>query len=74
MLPRLVELTPDGGAYLNEADFQQTNFQYVFYGKNYAKLKAIKKKYDPLDTFFGLTSVGSEHWEVQDDGRLCRLP
>ncbi|KAL9027762.1 MAG: hypothetical protein Q9196_003766, partial [Gyalolechia fulgens] len=60
LLPILEDLTPNGGAYLNEADFQQPDFQQVFYGDNYPRLRAIKAKYDPLDTFYALTAVGSE--------------
>ncbi|KAL8893389.1 MAG: hypothetical protein Q9192_005317 [Flavoplaca navasiana] len=34
-LPALAQLTPNGGAYINEADFQQSDFQNVLYGVNY---------------------------------------
>jgi hypothetical protein len=71
-IPALAELTPDGAAYLNEADFRQPDFQQVFYGANYEKLLAIKRKYDPNDMFYGLTAVGSEAWRIEYDGRLCK--
>ncbi|OTA53870.1 FAD binding domain-containing protein [Hypoxylon sp. EC38] len=71
-VPKLAELTPDGGAYLNEADFRQPDFQRVFYGNNYDRLLSIKHKYDPYDIFYGPTAVGSESWQVETDGRLCR--
>lgn len=71
-MPILAELTPGGGAYLNEADRNQADWQDVFYGDNYAKLKAIKKIYDPCSTFYALTGVGSDDWTVQSDGRLCK--
>lgn len=73
-LPLLENLTPNGGAYLNEADFQQPNFQEVLYGAaNYPRLKAIKAKYDPLDIFYAITAVGSEDWyeDQSQGGRLC---
>ncbi|KAI0896945.1 FAD binding domain protein [Annulohypoxylon nitens] len=70
--PALEKLTPGGGAYLNEADFNQPNWQEVFYGPNYPKLLAIKKIYDPNGIFWGPTVVGSEAWEETSDGRLCR--
>jgi hypothetical protein len=73
LVPRLEKLTPEGGAYLNEADPNQPDFQRVFYGKNYAKLREVKRKYDPFDIFYGLTSVGSDEWEVKSDGRLCKI-
>ncbi|CRG84835.1 hypothetical protein PISL3812_02024 [Talaromyces islandicus] len=73
LLPRLEELTPGGGAYLNEADPHQPNWQRTFYGANYGRLLAIKARYDPDSIFYALTGVGSENWEQRDDGRLCRL-
>ena len=76
LIPILAKLTPNGGAYINEADFQQPDFQNVFYGANYPTLKAIKKKYDPHDMFYAITAVGSENWheDQTDGGRLCRVP
>lgn len=72
IMPQLEALTPGGGAYLNEADFRQPNWQNVFYGVNYDDLKSIKIKYDPYGLFYGLTAVGSENWTTRSDGRLCR--
>ncbi|RYP13205.1 hypothetical protein DL765_006996 [Monosporascus sp. GIB2] len=72
LAPALEALTPGGGAYLNEADIHQPNFQDALYGSNYARLKEIKEKYDPHDLFFGPTAVGSENWRIEDNGRLCR--
>lgn len=72
LVPALDKLTTSGAAYLNEADFNEPNWQQVFYGENYAKLSAIKKKYDPNDLFWAPTAVGSETWEVAADGRLCK--
>ncbi|KAG8704459.1 hypothetical protein FRC08_002213 [Ceratobasidium sp. 394] len=41
-------LTPQGGAYLNEADVYEPNASTSFWGSdNYAKLWAVKQKYDP---------------------------
>ncbi|GAP85605.2 putative FAD binding domain-containing protein [Rosellinia necatrix] len=70
--PPLVKLTPGGAAYLNEANFNQPDWQQSFYGENYAKLLAIKKKYDPHNVFWGKTAVGSEALQVEADGRLCK--
>lgn len=74
-VPSLEALTPGGGAYLNEGDINQKNFQQVFYGANYKKLYWIKQRYDPHGLFYGLTAVGSENWEyrMRTDGRLCRV-
>ncbi|CAI7650954.1 unnamed protein product [Penicillium glandicola] len=73
LMPRLEELTPGGGAYLNEADPNQRDWQNVFYGDNYDTLLRIKKKYDPNNRFYAFKAVGSEAWTVTDNGRLCRL-
>ena len=58
----------NAGAYSNEADSLEADFQTTFYGPNYSKLSAIKAKYDPNDLFIVKTGVGSERWS--DDG-LC---
>lgn len=70
--PALEDITPGGGAYLNEADINQPDWQRTFYGTNYAKLLSIKNRYDPDHIFWGPTAVGSERWERSADGRLCR--
>lgn len=72
LMPKLEAVTPGSGAYLNEADFQQPNWQDTFFGANYPKLKAIKAKYDPRGVFYILKGVGSEAWKVSTDGRMCR--
>ncbi|KAF2870143.1 FAD/FMN-containing isoamyl alcohol oxidase MreA [Massariosphaeria phaeospora] len=72
LLPRLEKLTPNGGAYLNEADFQAPDFKSLFYGAHYDMLESIKARYDPLDMFYAKTAVGSDRWTQQANGRLCR--
>ncbi|KAJ7678060.1 FAD-binding domain-containing protein [Mycena polygramma] len=70
-LPILEEMTgSDAGAYSNEADLLEPNFQTTFFGPNYAKLSAIKRKYDPEDLFIVGAGVGSERW---DEWGLCKL-
>ncbi|KAL4744870.1 hypothetical protein BDW72DRAFT_212044 [Aspergillus terricola var. indicus] len=72
-IPSLTAVTgPESGAYMNEADFQQPDFQSQFFGENYAALSAIKRKYDPQSLFYGNALVGSEEWVAGSDGRLCR--
>jgi hypothetical protein len=71
-MPKIERVTPGSGSYMNEADFQQKNWQSTFYGSNYNKLKDIKKKYDPEFLFYNLMSVGSEAWTVSKQGRMCR--
>ncbi|KAL8959151.1 MAG: hypothetical protein Q9193_003932 [Seirophora villosa] len=47
LVPQLARLTPHGGAYLSEADFQQPGFQKTLYGSNYPMLRAIKTREAP---------------------------
>lgn len=70
--PAFEAATPGSATYLNEGDLQQPNWQDVFYGTNYKRLRDIKKRYDIADLFYGLTAVGSEAWEADSQGRLCR--
>lgn len=72
-LKGLEALTPDGGAYLNEADVAQPDWQRVFYGSHYARLQGVKDRYDPDGVFYAKTAVGSERWEERAGGRLCRV-
>ena len=73
LIPKLAELTPNGSCYLNEGDFNQPDWQNVFYGTNYQGLLSIKNKYDPNHMFYAVTAVGSEYWVPQpNDGRLCK--
>ncbi|KAK7432915.1 hypothetical protein QQZ08_000386 [Neonectria magnoliae] len=71
-MPLIEGVTPGSGSYMNEADFRQPDWQKVFFGGNYAKLLAIKRKWDPSNLFYVLKGVGSEAWSVAADGRMCR--
>ncbi|KAI0173531.1 FAD-binding domain-containing protein [Hypoxylon sp. FL1284] len=73
LLPPLEKLTPDGGVYLNEADFRQPDWQRTMYRDHYERLLDIKHKYDPEGVLYAKTAVGSEEWVEQSDGRLCRV-
>ncbi|KAF2113839.1 hypothetical protein BDV96DRAFT_613654 [Lophiotrema nucula] len=55
----LKSLAPESGSYLNEADAFDSNWQYDFWGANYARLRGIKKR-----------CVGSENWVNDGSGRL----
>ncbi|PSR79604.1 FAD binding domain protein [Coniella lustricola] len=72
-VPQLTALTPGMGAYLNEADFNQPDWQETFFGSNYDALLAIKNEYDPESLFYILKGVGSEAWNVTSEGRMCRV-
>jgi hypothetical protein len=64
--------TPGSGSYVTEAEFRQPDIQTTLWGGNYNKLLRIKKKWDPSDLFYATVSVGSDVWNVQNDGRMCR--
>ncbi|KAL7787163.1 FAD binding domain-containing protein [Trichoderma ceciliae] len=62
------------GAYVNEATFDNPDWKADYFGENYDKLLAIKKKYDPNFVLWQHTSVGADaYWEISKDERLCRV-
>ncbi len=63
----------DASARNPQSDPREVDWKHSFYGPNYEALYDIKKKYDPDCIFYGNTSVGSDEWQVQADGRLCHL-
>jgi hypothetical protein len=70
-VPMLRSLEPGKmGAYGNEADADETDFQESFWGENYPRLRGIKRWRDPGDLFIVRKGVGSESW---DDNGLCRV-
>jgi FAD/FMN-containing dehydrogenase len=52
--------TPGAGAYMNEADYFEPDWQRSFWGENYPKLLQIKRKYDPESLFTCHHCVGSD--------------
>jgi FAD binding domain/Berberine and berberine like len=59
-------VVPKTGSYVAEGDFFDKGWRESFWGTNYAKLLAVKDKYDPDGLFFVHHGVGSERWS--DDG------
>ncbi|RJE24366.1 FAD binding domain protein [Aspergillus sclerotialis] len=69
----LRQLAPDTGAYVNEANPNEPDWQWSFWGPNYPRLQAIKQKYDPDGLFWCLHCVGSEAWTEMKNGTLCPI-
>lgn len=72
IIPQFVDITPDSGAYGNEASFLEADWKASFFGANYDALLAVKNKWDPNDLFYAYKGVGSDVWTVAEDGRMCR--
>jgi FAD/FMN-containing dehydrogenase len=53
-------VTTDSGSYVNETDYFETDWQQSFWGDNYSRLLAIKRRYDPTNLFCVHHGVGSE--------------
>lgn len=68
--PILAALEPDMGAYINEANPNEKNWQQVFWGENYQKLLEIKDKWDRTGLFTCKPCVGSEDWDMES---ICRI-
>ncbi|QQN61711.1 FAD-binding oxidoreductase [Bradyrhizobium diazoefficiens] len=62
---------PNSGAYVNECDYFQSEWQNALWGPNYQRLLAVKRRYDPDGLFFVHHGVGTEGWSA--DG-FTRLP
>lgn len=72
IVPQFVEITPDSGAYGNEASFMEQDWKATFFGSNYDSLLAVKNKWDPNNLFYAYKGVGSDAWTVAADGRMCK--
>ena len=64
---------PDTGAYMNEADRLDPDFEDDFYGQHFQSLSAIKARRDPTSVFYCPTCVGSSEWKENASGLLCRV-
>ena len=59
---RLTKVVPNAGAYVSESDYFQRDWQQAFWGSNYRRLAAAKRRYDPDGLFIVHHGVGSENW------------
>jgi FAD binding domain/Berberine and berberine like len=63
-------IAPNGGAYVSESSFFESDWQHSYWGSNYARLLRVKKKYDPTELFFVHNGVGSEGWSLDGFTKL----
>ncbi|MES1198434.1 MAG: FAD-binding oxidoreductase [Pseudomonadota bacterium] len=54
----------DGGSYVSESDYFNAHWQDAFWGANYPRLRAVKRRYDPDGLFIVHHGVGSEDWNA----------
>jgi len=66
----LRKVAPQAGSYLTESNFFNERWREDYFGPNYPRLKAIKKKYDPEGLFIVHHGVGSEEWSADGFTRL----
>jgi FAD/FMN-containing dehydrogenase len=67
----LRKVVPDAGSYWSESDFFERDWQAAFWGANYARLREVKRTYDPDGLFFVHHGVGSEEWSADGFTRLA---
>jgi FAD/FMN-containing dehydrogenase len=66
----LRRVVPNAGSYVSESNFFVRSWQDAYWGSNYSRLRAIKRKYDPEGLFFVHHGVGSEEWSADGFTRL----
>jgi hypothetical protein len=66
----LRSVASNGGAYVSETNFLESDFGHSYWGANHARLAQIKQKYDPDGLFFVHNGVGSEQWTPDGFTRL----
>ena len=67
----LMALNSKPASYVSETDYFQTDWQTAFWGDNYPRLKAVKRRYDPDGFFFVHHGVDSEGWSADGFSRIA---
>lgn len=62
----LRKAAPAAGSYVSESNYFNRHWRTAYWGPHYARLRAIKTKYDPDGLFIGHNGVGSE--DCSEDG------
>ena len=71
----LRQLTPNSGAYWNEADYWEDDWPETFWGeKNYRRLKKIKEQVDPKRLFLCWNCVGGTRAEPEHMKNMTSTP
>jgi FAD/FMN-containing dehydrogenase len=63
-MDELRKVAASGGSYVSESDFFERSWQQSFWGTNYPRLTAVKKKYDRTGLFYVHHGAGSEGWSA----------
>lgn len=66
----LRNVVQNAGSYVSESNYFNPSWQQAYWGTNYSKLRAIKRRYDPGGLFFVHHGVGSEEWSTDGFTRL----
>jgi FAD/FMN-containing dehydrogenase len=69
-MDELLKVIEDAGSYVSESDFFEPKWGHSFWGTNYSRLAAVKRKYDPEGLFFVHHGIGSEAWSPDGFTRL----
>ena len=69
----LRQLSPNTGAYFNEGDSYEPEWQEAFWGDRYEKLRQVKSEIDPGNLLWCRRCVGSEALVETYNGRLCKV-
>jgi hypothetical protein len=60
----LLKVVKQPGSYVSESDYFERDWKQSFWGPNYPRLAAAKKKYDPAGLFVVHHGVGSDEWSA----------
>jgi FAD/FMN-containing dehydrogenase len=62
---------PNGGSYISESNYFDSDWKRSFWGDNYKRLRRVKDKYDPQGLFFTHHGVGSDAWSPDGFTRIA---